>query len=317
MIKTVCKAGLPIDETLEIKKNRLKPESLLEEDEKNVKRISIVTGIHGDELEGQYVCYELIKRIEAQKEHLHGIVDIYPALNPLGVDSVTRGIPFFELDMNRVFPGAANGSMVEETAAAIIEDLTGSDICVDIHASNIYLTEVPQIRINELHKEKLLPYAKMMNVDFVWIHSNATVLESTLAYSLNSRNTPTLVVEMGVGMRLTLSYCHQLTDGIFYMMKQLGIWSGETKEPREAVVSEDENDICFLNASESGLFVHEISQWTDVTKGQVIGSIVNPLSGELLEEVISPVDGILFTIREYPIVDEGSLLARILERSPS
>ena len=58
----------------------------------NGKRISIVTGIHGDELEGQYVCYEVARRIQENPEYLHGTVDIYPAMNPLGIDSITRGI---------------------------------------------------------------------------------------------------------------------------------------------------------------------------------------------------------------------------------
>lgn len=49
---------------------------------KNMKRISIVTGIHGDELEGQYVCFELQQRINKEKEKLTGIIDIYPAINP-------------------------------------------------------------------------------------------------------------------------------------------------------------------------------------------------------------------------------------------
>ena len=52
MIKTVASVGLPVDEMLEIKKNRLVPNGALTGKEK---RISIVTGIHGDELEGQYV----------------------------------------------------------------------------------------------------------------------------------------------------------------------------------------------------------------------------------------------------------------------
>ena len=51
MINTVVQVELPVDETLAIKKHRLAPPS-----GGNGKRISIVTGIHGDELEGQYVC---------------------------------------------------------------------------------------------------------------------------------------------------------------------------------------------------------------------------------------------------------------------
>ena len=110
MIETVVSVGYPVDGTLHIKKNRLIPENGLSGGEK---RISIVTGTHGDELEGQYVCYELQRRIREQPGCLHGIVDVYPALNPLGIDSITRGIPAFDLDMNRIFPGAENGSMPE------------------------------------------------------------------------------------------------------------------------------------------------------------------------------------------------------------
>ena len=45
-----------------------------------------------------------------------------------------------------------------------------------------------------------------------------------------------------------------------------------------------------------------------------IGRIIDPLSGQVLQNVESPVDGILFTIREYPIVDEGSLIGRLLKK---
>lgn len=194
MIETVASVGLPIDEMLEIKKNLIMPDS----PSKNMKRISIVTGIHGDELEGQYVCFELQQRINKEKEKLTGIIDIYPAINPLGIDSITRGIPAFDLDMNRLFPGNIDGNMTEYLAAGIIEDISGSDCVVDIHASNIYLTEIPQIRINELHEDTLVPMAMEANVDFIWVHGASTVLESTFAYSLNSTGTPVLVVEMGL-----------------------------------------------------------------------------------------------------------------------
>ena len=216
MVEIVTSVGLPIDEKLMIKKNRIVPDGECSTD---MKRISVVTGIHGDELEGQYVCYELQRRIELEKEKLSGIVDIYPAMNPLGIDSITRGIPAFDLDMNRLFPGNKDGNMTEYLAAGIMDDVQGSDCVVDIHASNIYLTEIPQIRINELHADKLVPLAEEANVDFIWVHGASTVLEATFAHSLNSIGTPVLVVEMGVGMRLTKEYGNQMVDGIFNLMK--------------------------------------------------------------------------------------------------
>lgn len=310
MIKTVVSVGLPVDETLAIKKRRIQPKEKI----KGMKRISIVTGIHGDELEGQYVCFEVARRVEEAFGNLKGIVDIYPAINPLGIDSITRGIPAFDLDMNRLFPGNIEGNMTEYLAADILKDVSGSDLVIDIHASNIYLTEIPQIRINELHEDTLVPFAKASNVDFVWVHGASTVLESTFAYSLNSTGTPCLVVEMGVGMRITKEYGDQLTDGIFSLMKKLGIWTGKTKKPRAPIISSDPDDVSYLNASVGGLFVPEVHHWEELKTGDVIGKIIDPLSGKVLDEIKSPVDGILFTIREYPIVDEGSLVGRLLRK---
>lgn len=97
--------------------------------------------------------------------------------------------------MNRVFPGSEESSLPEYAAYKIMEDLKGASLCIDIHASNIFLREIPQVRVSAEMAEKLLPYAKKLNTDFIWISSAATVQESTLAHSLNEAGVPTLVVE--------------------------------------------------------------------------------------------------------------------------
>ncbi len=306
---TVTEVGLPVDEKLYIRKNRIEPES-----GSNGRRISIVTGIHGDELEGQYVCWQVQQRIAAHPECLLGTVDIYPAMNPFGIESVSRGIPAFDLDMNRIFPGSEEGDMNEYIASRIVHDLEGSTLAIDIHASNIYLTEIPQIRINENSAERLVPIAQKANVDFIWVHGASTVLEATLAHSLNSRGVDTLVVEMGVGMRITKEYGDQLTEGIFSLMKELNIWSGETTPVRTPIISSDPNEVEFLNAPAAGVFVKTLSHGAILKKGDEIGLIIDPLSGKTLYPVLSPCNGWLFTVREYPIVDQGSLMARILKR---
>ena len=270
-----------------------------------------VTGTHGDELEGQFVCCELQRRIHEHPEYLKGIVDVYPALNPLGIESITRSIPIFDLDMNRIFPGNREGGIAENCAADIIEDIRGADVCVDIHSSNIFLMEIPQVRINELTADTLVPLAKHLNVDFVWVHASATVLESTLAYSLNQAGVPTLVVEMGVGMRITRKYCDQLTEGLFNLMKELGMWEGETGPVIEPVISTD-HQVGFINANTSGIFVPSVEHGDYVRKGQHMGDILHPLTGETVERVCACMTGMVFTRREYPIVYSGSLLARIL-----
>ncbi len=307
MVETVASVEMAVDETLSIVKNHIRPV-------KNTsgKRICIVTGTHGDELEGQYVCFEVNRRLREHPEYLTGVVDIYPALNPLGIDSMTRGIPGFDLDMNRIFPGSKEGTMAEYVAACVVEDIKGADLCIDIHASNIFLKEIIQVRINEETQDLLVPMAEKLNVDFIWVHQSATVLESTLAYSLNKIGTPTLVVEMGVGMRLTSEYCYQMVNGIFYEMKELGMWKGPVAEVKKPLISKQFDEVSFLNAGYAGIFVQTALHNTYVKQGEEIGYIMNPLTGEIKERALAEREGLLFTLREYPVVDEGSLLARIL-----
>lgn len=307
MIETVVTVGLQVDERIIIKKNRLVPI----EDKPDMKRICIVTGIHGDELDGQYICYQIIKRINENLEKLNGIIDIYPALNPLGIDCVTRGIPMFDLDMNRIFPGDESGAMAEHIAGKIIQDIKGADICIDLHSSNIFLKEIPQVRISEENAETLLPYAKMLNTDFVWIHSSLSVQDATLTYSLNSIGVPTLAVEMGVGMRINKEYCNQLVEGIFVLLKQIGIWSGDISETKEPIISID-GQMALVTAEEAGVFIPSVDHCKKINKGEHIGDIINPLLGSIEEQIYAPCDGIIFTLREYPVVYNGSLLARIL-----
>ncbi len=305
MIKTIVSTSLPINERFAIRKNIIK-------NGKGNRRVCIVTGTHGDELEGQMVCYLVAKHLNEHIDLLDGTVEIYPALNPLGIDTIQRGIPNFDLDMNRIFPGNPNGTMAEQAAHLIVEDLKGADLVFDIHSSNLYLRETPQVRINVLNEKELVPLAQRLNIDFVWVHDAATVLESTLAHSLNSTGTKCLVAELGVGQRINHKMCNRLTLGIFNLMKDLGMWKGEIQQSliSNPIVCKGDN-VEFLNAATSGIFITELKCGVVVAEGEEIGQIVEPMTGTVLSRVISPVEGYMFTIRAYPIVYEGSLMARI------
>ena len=305
MIKTIVSTALPINERFAIRKNIIK-------NGKGNRRVCIVTGTHGDELEGQMVCYLVAKQLNENLDLLDGTVEIYPALNPLGIDTIQRGIPNFDLDMNRIFPGNPNGTMAEQAAHLIVEDLKGADLVFDIHSSNLYLRETPQVRINVLNEKELVPLAQRLNIDFVWVHDAATVLESTLAHSLNSIGTKCLVAELGVGQRINHKMCNRLTLGIFNLMKDLGMWKGEIQQSliSNPIVCKGDN-VEFLNAATSGIFITELKCGVVVAEGEEIGQIVEPMTGTVLSRVISPVEGYMFTIRAYPIVYEGSLMARI------
>lgn len=305
MIKTIVSTALPVNERFAIKKN------IISHGNGN-KRVCIVTGTHGDELEGQMVCYLVASCLNEHLDLLDGTVEIYPALNPLGIDTIQRGIPNFDLDMNRIFPGNPNGTMVEQAAHVIVEDLKGADLVFDIHSSNLYLRETPQVRINVLNEKELVPLAECLNIDFVWVHDAATVLEATLAHSLNSTGTKCLVAELGVGQRINHKMCRRLVSGIFNLMQNMGMWHGEVDQSMmvKPIVCRGDR-VEFLNAETSGIFITELKCGIVVKKGDEIGMIVEPMTGKVLSRVVSPVDGYMFTIRAYPIVYEGSLMARV------
>lgn len=280
--------------------------------------VAVVAGIHGDELEGLYVCHRLARWLE-QLEHerpkaLRGRVELYPALNPLGLDALERTIPPYEVDLNRSFPGHAEGMLPQRMADAVMRHLGGAALVIDVHASNIFLREIPQVRVNQQFADRLVPLALGMNVDVVWVHGALTVLEATIAHSLNARDVPCLVVEMGVGMRVSPELTAQVIAGILGLWRDLGVLDARTPVPartRRAIRADDSN-VHYLNATTSGLFVPERAHWTAVRKHDVLGRIVSPLEGGVLSEVRAPVDGKLFTLREYPLVYEGSLMARLV-----
>lgn len=312
MIQTVFSSELPVGERLLIQKHRIEGRAPAPEGVDHAPRIAVVTGIHGDELEGQYVAFELARILEANLDKLYGVVDIYPAINPLGINSIVRSVPMFDVDLNRTFPGKASGDLTETLAAAVADDITGADVAVDIHASNIFLREMPQVRINEITADELVPLAPLLNIDLVWVHASATVLQSTFAYALNERGTRTLVVETGVGMRITRDYGERLTQGILRLAAHLGAWSGDFACSPAPIVSHD-GAVSYLNAAAGGVFIPEAAHGSHVEKGQLIGVVADALTGKVAERVEAPASGLLFTLREYPVVYPGSLLGRILE----
>ena len=307
MISTVFEARLPIGETLRVQKNSIS----VSNGKPAVARLSVVTGTHGDELEGQYVCYELARRLYASSGFLQGTVNIYPALNPLGIDMSTRLIPKKDLDLNRCFPGNAQGQMTERYTAAIVDSLMGSDMVLDIHSSDMFVRELPQVRISREFSDKLLPFARQMNVDMIWINDTDVVHKATLAHTLNTLGIPTMVVEMGLGNQINQQYGNQIVDGIFKLMSEMGVWTGPVPRTQYPVISSD-GEVEFIRSDRQGIFLPAIEHNHYVVPGQVIGSLVNPYSGETYEEIRAKRGGLIFSLRVNPMVYEGSLIARVL-----
>ncbi len=307
MIETVVSVELFVEEELKIKKNRLAPDFPTGKE----KRICIVSGIYGDELQGQYICYEVIRRIKLNYDKLEGIVDVYPTLNPMGLDSKSREIPGSNIDMNSIFPGSKSGALGEYTASRVFEDIKGADVCIDVHASNLYIHEAPQVRINDDKVDELLPIAKCLNLDMIWVHPSTSVLNGSLAYSLNQVGVKSMVIESGTAYRINQEYCNEIVDGLFILMRDMGIWKGEVVEKREVPVVYDD-DITYINAESSGIFIPSVKIYDHVEEGDELGCIVSVITGSVEEIVHATGEGMICSLRDYPVIEEGSLLARIV-----
>ena len=306
MIETVMTAQMPVGLPIKIKKNRLEPDTIQE----NMPRLSIVAGVHGDELQGQYICYELIRRIKEERENLKGIVDVYPCVAPMALEIRKRNAPG-ALDMNAMFPGSHHGHTIEYMAAEVIEDLKCSDFCIDIHSSDIFIRELPQIRVPENAGKKVTELAQKSGIPVLWMNSNSSsVWEGSLAYSLRRKGIPNLVIESGIALKIDYEYCKKVIDGIFRMMKELEVFEGEVC-PTKKTVTVKKNDVEVIHCNTSGIFIPKIQIGSFVRENQVLGCIVRPILGAELEEVKSSCDGMIFSLREYPAVCEGELLARI------
>jgi hypothetical protein len=97
-------------------------------------------------------------------------------------------------------------------------------------------------------------------------------------------------------------------------MKQMGIWQGGVEDVREPIVEKEADSVVFFNAPQAGVFIPSAKHWELLEAGEEVGCIVDPLRGEVLSRIVSEDRGILFTIREYPVVGEGSLVGRLLKR---
>jgi len=292
---------------------------------KPVQRVSFVSGLHGDELEGLYLCHRLIQALrhiqETQPETFKGEVHIYPAANPQALNHGTRLWPFYGSDMNRMMGPHLGSSIPVQMSQEIFKNLTdSSDLVVDIHASNLHLKELPQIRIIEEFSEELLPLALQTHTDIIWIHPMAGVFESTLGYNLNKLNIPTLVIETGTCLRIEPDFVNRLFHGMMHLLHHRGVLASLPSDipstpPTPQVLYP--RGVGQASAKHSGLFVSRVALGQRVGEDEIIGQVLDPVRGIVLEEVTAPGNGLLFTLREQPAIHSGALLARVaLDREP-
>jgi N-alpha-acetyl-L-2,4-diaminobutyrate deacetylase len=111
---------------------------------------ALLTGAnHGDEYEGPIALNDLCNRIDSTK--IKGRVIIIPAMNYPAYQVATRVSPIDNLNMNRIFPGQAKGSVTQVIADYFSSVLLPmSDYVLDIHSGGKTLEFLPFAAYHEL-----------------------------------------------------------------------------------------------------------------------------------------------------------------------
>lgn len=309
-ISSVASIAMPIAERWHVRRCRYMPEG------ESMGRVCLASGIHGDELIGQLILHDIACRIAAQPECLHGVVDLYPMLNPLGLDMSERMTPMTNnLDMNRSFPGTPDGTALESMCHAIYTDMLGSDLVLDLHASTKNKTELFEVRIDSRSADRLIPEAYGLSPDLIWVYADKSVFNATLTAALCAAGTPAYILEVHESRHRPQEMADRIVDSIFCKLAQMGLWTGSDAPVPAAnaeipCVRSGEN-ICRVGCEHPGVYVPVdcIGKW--LKAGDTLGRIIDALEGRTVETVCAPVDGLVFTQSSYCTVYPGTLIARL------
>ena len=308
---TVFEISMPIGEKWTVSRCRYQANE-------NAKgRLCIASGIHGDEMMGQLVIYGVAQRIMAHPECLAGTVDVYPMLNPLGLDIAERMVPAgTRLDMNRAFPGAKNGTPMEAMCHHIMEDMLGADLVLDVHSSALNKSELYGVRMNARDADRLLEGAKALCPEMIWVYPGKRAYDAQLTSALSAAGTPAMILMANECSRYPREDAGKVVEGIFCKMKEMGIWTGETaaKPEREIPCVRTPQDLCRITCTKPGMYVaqYRLGEW--IEQGDTLGEIIDALTGDTLEEVLAPAAGLVFTQRSYSAVYPGALIARLCRK---
>jgi len=136
--------------------------------------ILLTGGNHGDEYEGPIAIMNLIRNLDIDK--ISGRVILIPALNYPALKSGTRLSPIDGKNMNRAFPGNANGTVTDMIADFLYRFvLPLCDVVLDFHAGGTKMSFLPTSVIHRLPDKDQM--ARTINAARAFGAPNCLVLE--------------------------------------------------------------------------------------------------------------------------------------------
>lgn len=277
--------------------------------------VVLEAGNHGDEYEGQIVLGELIRTLNVA--HLKGRLIFIPAINAPAVDAGKRNSPVDGANLNRAFPGDHCGSITEQIAAFVSDEIIArGDALISLHSGGSSLDIAPctlvQPSSDDAHTERNLnaclafgaPITVMLNLG-----DTRQCVASAVAAGLTCVSTE--MAGTGTVGRVALQTCRQ---GVLNVLRYWNVL--DVDEPGPVVQSTPLYKVlgprAYVRSGEDGVFEHLHVVGDFVEEGQLAGRIHYLLYPDRKpSEVFYQTSGLVFARRHPGRVRPGNVLCVI------
>lgn len=277
----------------------------------------VLAGNHGDEYPGQLAIMRLMR--ELRPEQVRGRLFLIPTLSVPAARAATRLSPLDGQNMNRSFPGRANGSVTEMIAHYLTTELfPRADVVVDIHTGGRSLLFAPCATMHLVprgeQRRQMLGGTLAWNTDFAFLYADVAGT-GLLPVEAERQGKIVITTEMGGGEPVPAAV-HLLTqDGLRNVLVHFGILAGERRTrqdlglpPTRWLQALDREDYRF--APESGLYETLADLGATVAAGQPVGQIHFPERPDREPvPIVAPTAGVLLATRAPTLVAQGDCVA--------
>jgi predicted deacylase len=286
--------------------------------------VLILGGNHGDEYQGQIAAMKLAR--ELTPAQVTGRIIIIPSLNFPAARAATRLSPLDGKNMNRAFPGEAEGSVTSQIAHYLTHVLFPmSDVVIDIHSGGRSMEFVPCAHMHLVadreQRRKMLAAMLAWNTDFAFLYTD---IAGTGLLPVEAENQGKLVVttELGGGEAIPASVHRLAQQGLHNVLIHVGAVHGK-EESRQSlgkpptILTQALDAANYLLASESGIFEVCVDLGQRVEAGDIVGYIhFLERPDRIPEPIVAPMSGYLITMRAPCLTQQGDCVAVIAQPVP-
>lgn len=275
--------------------------------------VLVLGGNHGDEYQGQIAIMKLARELEP--EQVKGRVIMIPSLNLPAARAATRLSPVDGMNMNRAFPGDAEGPATSQIAHYLRTVLFPiSDVVIDIHSGGRSMEFVPCSHMHLVpdREQRAKMFAAMLawGTEFCFIYAD---IAGTGLLPVEAENQGKLVVttELGGGECIPASVHRIAQSGLKNVLVHVGALKGrEQQRKAPAIITQATNREDYILAPESGIFEVTVDLGAKVKKGQIVGYIHHlERPDRAPEEIVAASSGYLITMRAPCLTQQGDCVA--------